>query len=282
MRKYIITLLAACLTAIAAMGQEKPDTIAVSDLYTTHLMFDTDIIYADLSNGQILLARVVEQSKDVIALKARMPFFSTLSVSAKESNGRLHTYIIRYQEQPSTLIYDERSEARSPKAEPADSVKTARRAPGKKVNARKEDAPLLRDVTQAPQGLWHVSSRQYDITASCINILSYSDITYLVFSLENQSGVSYEFKDAVFVIESRRRTRKSVVYDNTVFHKSRHGGTSCAPGQKTVVGYTLDKMTLSRDQVLRVYFYEQGGQRQLSLTIDYQDINKARNTIRQR
>ena len=35
-------------------------------------------------------------------------------------------------------------------------------------------------------------------------------------------------------------------------------------------------MTLSRDQVLRVYFYENDGQRNLELTIDTKDINKAR------
>lgn len=35
-------------------------------------------------------------------------------------------------------------------------------------------------------------------------------------------------------------------------------------------------MTLSKDQVLRVYFYENGGQRNLVMTVSPNDINKAK------
>ena len=41
----------------------------------------------------------------------------------------------------------------------------------------------------------------------------------------------------------------------------------------------MPKVSLSKDQVLRVYFYEQGGQRELVLTIDAADINRAKTTL---
>ena len=41
----------------------------------------------------------------------------------------------------------------------------------------------------------------------------------------------------------------------------------------------MDKISLSKDQVLKVYFYEQGGQRELMLTINYDDINKAKSGL---
>ena len=41
------------------------------------------------------------------------------------------------------------------------------------------------------------------------------------------------------------------------------------------MAYSFKKMTLSKDQVLKIYFYENGGQRNLELTIDTDDINKA-------
>ena len=44
-------------------------------------------------------------------------------------------------------------------------------------------------------------------------------------------------------------------------------------------GFLLDKVSLSGDQVLRVYFYELGGQRELVLTIDAKDINRAKSAL---
>ena len=98
----------------------------------------------------------------------------------------------------------------------------------------------------------------------------------MVFSIRNSSGVSYECPDATFVVESRKRSKRGVVYDRNIFPKSRYGTASCAPKSSTKIGYSLDKVSLSRDQVLRVYFYEQGGQRELVLTVDARDINRAR------
>ena len=66
------------------------------------------------------------------------------------------------------------------------------------------------------------------------------------------------------------------VYDKNIFPKSRYGTLSCAPGSTARIGYTMDKISLSRDQVLKVYFYEQGGQRELVLSIGQDDINKAK------
>jgi hypothetical protein len=43
----------------------------------------------------------------------------------------------------------------------------------------------------------------------------------------------------------------------------------------TRMAYSFDKMTLADDQVLKVYLYEEGGQRNLVMTISAKDINKA-------
>ena len=243
------------LAGIQVRANELADTLRVSDLFTTHIIFNTDLIYADLSNSQVMAAKILEQSKNMMALKARSPFDTPLSVSALESNGTMHTYIVLYEEHPGSLIYDIGKEAGL---------------------YRRGDAPLLQDVVAAPQQLWHISTQQYEISITCTNILSYSDITYMVFTIKNGSGVSYDCTDATFVVESKKRSKKSVVYDKNIFPKSRWGTISCAPGETTSIGYTLEKVSLAKDQVLRVYFYENGGQRELVLSIDAKDINRAK------
>ena len=277
--------LAALLLAagLPAAAQQHSDTLRVSDLFTTHIIFNTDLIYADLSNSQACIGKILEQSKNMMALKARSPFATPLSVSALESNGTMHTFIVVFEENPKGLVYDIRYGSGPELQDAAEArKKTGRRsaAGGQAGLYRKADAPLLKDVVDAPQALWHISAHQYDIEVVCTNILSYSDITYLVFSLKNSSGVSYECQDATFVVESRKRSRQSVVYDKNIFPKSRWGTISCAPGETASIGYSLDKVSLAKNQVLRVYFYENGGQREMVLTIDQADINKARTAIR--
>lgn len=273
--KPLLTLSMAVTLAISASAQPS-DTLYVSDRFTTHLIFNTDLIYADLSNSQAMAAKILDQSKNMMAMKARSPFTTPLSVSALESNGMMHTFIVLFNQNPGQLIYDQRPVEVEPE------IKESKKGAGKDAGAalyRKGDAPLLKDVVNAKQSLWHLSSKQYDIQVGCINILSYSDITYMVFNLTNKSGVSYECADATFVIESKKKSKKSVVYDKNLFPKSKWGTLSCAPGETTAIGYSLDKISLAKDQVLRVYFYESGGQRELVLTIDSKDINKAKTAL---
>lgn len=275
MKRIIIAVALATLSS-ALFATERSDTLTVSDRFTSHIIFDTDLIYADLSNSQCMAAKILEQSKNIIAMKAKIPFTSAMSVSALESNGKMHTFIVRYDPNPQELIHH-RSNDR--KEAPAEVISTkGDRKPGAAL-FRKEDAPLLKDVVAAGQEIWHISTRQYDIEVTCANILSYSDITYLVFKVRNGSAVSYQCQDATFVIESRKKSRKGVVYDRTLFPKSRYGTLSCGSGESTSIGYCLDKVSLARDQVLKVYFYEQGGQRELVLTISSDDINRARKNI---
>ena len=111
--KYIILpiLAAALLFPFGAHARTQADTLRVSDIFTTHIIFNTDLIYADLSNSQACAAKILEQSKNMMALKARSPFTTPLSVSALESNGAMHTYIVIFEEHPETLVYDMRAGA---------------------------------------------------------------------------------------------------------------------------------------------------------------------------
>ena len=138
------------------------------------------------------------------------------------------------------------------------------------------EAPMLDEVGDMERKLYHIGTSGYGITLLCENIYSYSDITYMVFSVDNRSGISYQVTDATFVVESRRQSKRTVAYDQTVFPKSRFGNISAGPGAKGRLVYSFDKMTLSKDQVLRVYFYENGGQRNLVMTVSPNDINKAK------
>lgn len=253
------------LLAVFMKAGAQTDTLRISTSYTTHVIFSTDLTYADLSNNRVVAAKIVEQNKNMLAVKAREPFREPTSVSALESNGRMHTWIVVYDPSPAELIVDTRTEGSSRR--------------GGVSRSGQDDAPVLSDVIGYRQRLFHIGDTQYDITVLCENIFAYSDITYLVLSLKNASGVSYDIGDATFVMESRKKNKRTVIFDKTLFPRSRYGSLSAAPGETARIAYSFDKMTLSRDQVLKIYLYETNGQRNLSLTLSTDDINKAANSF---
>ena len=267
----------------AILAQAQQDTLKVSTRFTTHVIFSTDITYADMSDSRNIAAKVVEQNKNMIALKAREAFNNPCSVSALESNGKMWTFIVEYEDSPKNLIVDTRNYGKEDNGQLSSQVQNEGR---RKTDTKEKqstastwksgDAPMIDEVNGMERELYHIGTSGYGISLLCENIYSYSDITYMVFSVDNRSGISYQVTDATFVVESRRHSKRTVAYDQTIFPKSRYGNISAGPGANGRLVYSFDKMTLSKDQVLRVYFYENGGQRNLVMTLSPNDINKAK------
>ena len=99
---------------------------------------------------------------------------------------------------------------------------------------------------------------------------------FLLVSLRNTSAVSYEMSEPRFAVESKRRTKRGLQYEKAQFSKQVYGLGTVPPDSEGRLVFTFDKITLTRGQVFRVYFYEKGGARNLILTFAPSDINKAR------
>lgn len=356
MKKRIISVLASLLCVISAYAQGSPvDTVWISSRYTTHILFPTDLIYADLSNKEDIDALKVGKNEDVLAIKARGPFDKPCNITAMESSGVIRTYILMYKEYPETLIIDEKHGVYD--AEPqeiylsdlytshmvfsselvyedlsnledvtaavvekstnvlaikanrnfgrntssvtvleADGflhtfiIRYATHPDNKIMNfqhdgetgnnqvvslVRKQDAPVLREVLEYPQQLYHVATRKGGIQLVCENIFSYSDITYIILRITNKGGVSFEADRTNFVIGSRNKGKKRIEEETNTIPKNSVGTLTVAPGATSRIAYSLDKITLAANQVLRICVYELNGRREFFLTLSPEDVNLA-------
>lgn len=276
--KKIVFVLFMFLCGIPAFAQM--DTLYVSTDYTSHVIFSTDVPYADISNSRFVIARIIEKNKNMLAVKAREPFTGSCSLSALESNGTMHTFIVVYKQFPTELVIDMRK--RNPLAEEGPSVngRAGGSVAGENVSTWKTgSAPLLKDVISYPQRLFHIGKKDYDIEVLCEDIFAYSDITYIILSLKNNSGISYNINDASFTREMKSKRSRKLTNEGPVLPRSRYGNLSAGPGARSRIVYSFDKLSLYKNQVLKVYFYEEGGQRNLTLTISADDINKARSAM---
>ena len=270
MRRVI--LLAVLLTDFVNVATAFPvDTVYISTLSTTHIRFSSELKYVDLSN-KVLSARIVEGSKDIVAVKAKEAFEFTTTMSCLEADGRLHTFIVAYDENPEVLIVDMRRFPVRPGM--TDLTKT-----GMTDMTKPEIADLSTwssDVAEFLDSLereiYHIGDVAYDIKALCENVIIQDDVTYIVLSVENGSAVSYSMSSPRFVIESKRKTKRGLVYEKQLFPKHTSGETVTAPGTVSRLVFSFDKVTLVKGQVFRIYLYEEGGPRNFVLSFGVRDL----------
>ena len=247
------------------------DTVYISTMSTTHIRFSSELKYVDLSN-KVLSARIVEGSKDIVAVKAKEVFDFTTTMSCLEADGRLHTYVVAYDESPDVLIVDMRRSPVRPGMNPrvTDLIKP-------------EMADLGRwtpDVTEVLDSLereiYHIGDVAYDIKVLCENVIIKDDVTYIVLSVENGSAVSYSMSTPRFVVESKRKTKRGLVYEKQLFPKHTSGECTVAPGAISRMVFSFDKVTLVKGQVFRIYLYEDGGPRNFVLSFGVKDLRNSR------
>ena len=243
------------------------DTVYISTMSTTHIRFSSELKYVDLSN-KVLSARIVEGSKDIVAVKAKEVFDFTTTMSCLEADGRLHTYVVAYDESPDVLIVDMR---RSP-VRPGMTSLQDKIAEDEFKQSDSSEVSVFEGLAQLERGIYHIGDVQYDIRIMCENLAIKDDVTYLVLSIENNSAVSYAMSSPRFVIESKRKTKRGLVYEKQIFPKHCYGEGVTAPEKESRIVYSFDKVTLAKGQVFRIYFYEDGGSRNFVMSFGMKDV----------
>lgn len=298
------------------MAQQEIKTIEIGKLSVTHILFTSDLTYVNIASPGVIAAKVVDSSKNMLALQALSEFDFQTTVSALEANGTMHTFYVCYNASPALLLVDTRissatvsgnmntqirpdSQSDSPTSTADVAVRQADAASGsasesqvnvlaapisgggvnvtstETSNFGRVNAPTIEEVMRKGRSLYHITDKCYGIEADCINIFAYSDQIYLVLSLINRSDIGYDAGDAQFTVETKKVSSKTLQSDKPVWIKSSYGKLACGPNAMTKIGYTIPKLTLQKNEVLRVYIYEKDGTRNLFLTLDSKDINYA-------
>lgn len=262
MRRVI--LFAVLLTAFVNVATASSiDTVYISTMSTTHIRFSSELKYVDLSN-KVLSARIVEGSKDIVAVKAKEAFEFTTTMSCLEADGRLHTFIVAYDENPEVLIVDMRRFSVRPGMTDMTDMTDMTKPEILDLSGWTPDVAEVLDSLE--REIYHIGDVAYDIKVLCENVIIKDDVTYIVLSIENSSAVSYSMSSPRFVIESKRKTKRGLVYEKQLFPKRTSGECTVAPGTMSRLVFSFDKVTLVKGQVFRIYLYEDDGPRNFVLS----------------
>lgn len=236
------------------------DTLVVSTSVTTHVMFAEELVYVDIPS-RVVTAKIVDGNRRLLALRAKETFGDIATVSTLENDGNLRTFILRFEMYPEELIYRfdglDASEVDASGIPPAESA----------------------DLSGFRRRLYHIADCEYGISVQCLDISTADDRTTVVLSLENRSVVSYRTSSPRFVIEGRKTTRKRTHVEKAVWPVScTSPKISISPGGKIMAAYSFENLTLPKDHILKVYFYEDSGTRNFILNICARDVNEMVNS----
>ena len=263
MKRFILLLLIGWLCSEIGHAQTR-DTLFISTSQTVHLRFASELKYVNLGD-RVLVAKIVDGSKDFVAVKAREAFDFCTSMFCLESNGSMHTFLVAYREHPRRLEVDTRLSPSAPAA-----------ATAPQDSAFFSSPSSLTEIASMKKELYHIGTSGYGIQVLCENIFYKDDVLFLLISVKNSSAVSYELASPRFAVESARKTRRGLQYEKAVFPRASYGLGAVAPDTEGRLVFTFDKTTLVRGQVFRVYFYEKGGARNLVMTLNGKDVNGAK------
>lgn len=271
--KRIVVLIALCWGFAASAAV--PDTLYISTSQTVHVRFAAELKYVNLGSRDIV-AKIVDGAKDFVAVKARAPFEGVTSMSCLEVTGAMHSFVVAFDEQPSRLEVDTRVAGGGGRMGTGSGGHMGTGVSPAPVDSASFSSPsALADVAAMPQELYHLGVSGYGIQVLCENLFYSDDVLYLVVSLRNDSAVSYELSTPRFAVESSRRSRRGLQYEKGVFPRAAFGLGVVAPGSIGRMVFTFDKIALVKGQVFRVYLYEKGGVRNLEMTLNVNDVNKA-------
>jgi len=265
MKRIILTFALVLLVVVKGFAQMSCDTLKISGTYTIHVVFPSEIKYVEITR-KVINAKLVENSRNILALRASAPFDNITTISVLESSGQLHTFLVENVSVPKKLIYDYRSPS---------TIKTEGNFAETRIMSRSGLQFSEKSLLQRPQGLYHLGDRRDRIQFYCENIFIYGGETYFVFSLKNHSNIRYECKDFSFAIENGKGAKRELQTSKTLAPDNRFGTIAVDPGAVKRIWYRVPKFTLDKGLVLNVTAYETAGSRNLSLQIAAKDVNSA-------
>ena len=278
MKRILITAAAIIAAALSANAQQV-DTIKISNITTTHIRFSSEIKYVDLSN-KVLAAKIVEGSRDIIALKAKEPFDFITTMSCLEANGAMHTFLVQFEEYPKQLVIEKGiSHKPAPSGNPQNQNSENFSEALHPTSSNLPGASILEQALQQPKSLYHIGAEGYGISIFCDNVFIKDDVMYIVLNIDNKSATTYSLSEPRFSIESKKRTKRGLVYEKQIFPKNILGMEPIAPNTQTRMVFSFDKISILQGQVFRAYLYESGGTRNYVITFSEKDVNKAAVTL---
>jgi len=247
---------------------EQLDTIRVSDIKTTHLIFDQQIEYLDVGSPFFVadttkqMVKLKHIGQELVDVRTQL---SNLTVITKD--GGYYSFILGYQRLLQHLTYKvKRTE------EFADAVQDKVQ---KEEDAAKALEALCNKLDKNYNNKIHLKNgKSGDIRVRVTGIFYVNEKIGLRIELKNESTIDFDIDHILFRTKLKKRFAKDYLYQERVIHPSGICSDNfeiAGQGQQTIT-LIFDKFMLNEKEKLSIDIFETNGGRSATMIIPREEL----------
>jgi conjugative transposon TraN protein len=254
----------------------KSEPLSVTYNKTVTLIFNSPIQSVDIGSDAII-ADKYEGIENLLRVKANTKNFKETSLTIITKDGKYHSYLVTYTDQPITLGYK------------MDTTTTPNPATTATFdNTRLNESELTttaQKIIQRGQKVKHRGSKKYNMTFALRSLYIKQDLLFLNLRIQNKTNINYDIDFIKFYVRDKEKTKRTAIQEieiTPLYTYTPENPTALQSATTTILGQkiqdqviTLQKLTIPNSKVLEIEIYEKNGSRNLKFTLDYYDILKA-------
>ncbi|RNI24118.1 conjugative transposon protein TraN [Rufibacter latericius] len=301
MKKHLLSLgifLLAGFSALAQNRQPFKDTqllksfsLGVSYAKTVNLIFPSGVHSVDLGSAAVIADKFAGV-ENVLRVKANAKGFPETNLSVITKDGRLYSFHVRYQEEPTSLTYQieggDHTGITNPlvqsqsKVAPAvyltASLNTA--APVSFESVLMNEAELAyysHEIAERRDYISGIGMHKNKITFGVDGIYVKDNVLFFPITAKNKGNLNYDIDFIKFYVRDKKQRKRTAVQETEVTPIFVY-----PEGQNTITGrselkrvYCLEKFTIPDKKMLVVEMYEKNGGRVMTMEVGNRDIVRA-------
>lgn len=247
--KRLVCLICGCWIFVSAMAQTS--SLFITTDKTTSLVFPFSILYVDRGTKDILVQQIKE-ADNILLVKAFTKSFSETNLSVVTDDGSVYTFVVNYEEKPSTWVY---------------------KLP---VNKKATITTYANGILDNPRTMKGIKDKKWDMVARLIGIYVKENVIYYQVEINNESSIGYDIDLLRFYVRDKKKGKRTAVQENELKPLYVAGNASQIKGKSaSVIVVALEKLTIPDAKYLAVQVMEKNGGRHLFMKVANKKIMQA-------
>lgn len=262
MTKKLIFLILVLLVWQNAFPQGDIDTVDISFLKTTSIIFQYPIVNVDRGSSDVI-AQKVKDVQNILQIKAARRSFPETNVTVITTDGSLHHFHVGYSESPTKQVYKISNKAMSAQLQSGRSEIEYEIGTGGILNSTSETIAL---------------DKNFRIKLAVTGIYVHEDLMFFKVHIRNKSNIKYDIQCLRFFIRDKKKLKRTSIQEIELNPLYIRNETTAVNGNGSVdIVYVLNKFTIPDAKTLDIELFEKNGGRNLKVRLDNHSIVKANN-----
>ena len=262
MKKLIIYLILVFTCSILKAQEIKSYNLQVTFNQTVHILFPSSIKYVDLGSID-LIAEKVENSENVLKIKASVEDFTETNMTVICSDGTFYSFKVTYAKALTKLNITIANE-----------IYTTNFGD---VSTRQVEAIMQAIYKENRNNIKYLGSKLFSIQTLVKSIYVHEGLFFIHIYIKNTSNVGLDIDFINFKIIDKKLVKRTAMQEIYLDPLASYSEVKRVPAHSSVrVVYVFSKFTMADEKQFLIELYEKDGARNQTIRIENQDLENAK------